>query len=309
VYIIQDLKKLKYLQVFKTGVTMEGVINILLHLPELLDIGRYDEIARCLEYIDEYHPTYGNFALKQFTSNFCTTKQIRILCEKCPNIESISLFHNVLLLDLMTLIGLNKLSKLKLLSCDFFSDQVKSVLEVKGCNITYLNLEHADEIDMNALIYISQFCPDLKTLILCNCIMMESTSLSYQRFQVPPFMNLENLTLVGNCDFKQIEFIMYNAYKIKFIHFGTQIPTDDALFERIFLRNQLEYLEELRILHSDYLTIKTAYNLINNCKNLSKLYELESWISVMPLQLDELKDYIKQRNLAVDLTSYRKFVT
>jgi hypothetical protein len=208
----------------------------------------------------------------------------------------------------MSLIGLNKLSKLKLQSCDFFSDQVKSVLEVKGCNITYLNLEHADEIDLNALVYISQFCPDLNTLILCNCVMLESTSLSYRRYQVPPFMNLENLTLVGHCSFNHIQFILCNAYKIKFIHFGTQIPTDDMLFEKIFLHNQLEYLEEMRILRSDYLTIKTAYNLINNCKKLSKLYELGSWISVMPLQLDELKDYIKQRNLNVDLTSYQKFV-
>ncbi|CRL04110.1 CLUMA_CG017223, isoform A [Clunio marinus] len=152
--ILVDLKNLRAVQLYRTSVTMEGYINILLHLPELRDVGRYDEIGRCLEYINDYYPTYGNFKLETFVSNHATTKQIQILCEKCLNIKSISLFHNVLFLDLMTIIGLNELNKLKLLSCDFFADQIRDVLEVKGCNITTLNLEHVDEIDMNALIYI-----------------------------------------------------------------------------------------------------------------------------------------------------------
>lgn len=309
IIIMTQLKKLKFVQLYRTQVTMQGYIDLLLHLPDLLDVGRYDELGRCLEFIDQYHPTYKNFALKQFVSICSTTKQLRILCEKCPNIESVALFHNVLLLDLMALIGLNKLSKLKLLACDFFADQVRDILQVKGCNITNLNLEHVDEIDMNALIYISQFCPDLKSLTLCNCNLIESTSLYYQKYQIPPFMNLEELTLVGECKFQHIEFIMFHAYKIKFIHFGTQIPTNDQLLEKIFLNNQLSHLEEFRILHSDFLTIKSAYNLINNCKSLSKLYEIESWIQVLPFELEQLKNYIKIKNFDVDLTSYRKFVT
>lgn len=307
--ILVDLKHLKVLQLYRTSVTMEGYINILLHLPELLDVGRYDQLGRCLEFIDDYHPTYKNFKLANFASNFATTKQIQILCECCPNIRAISLFHNILLLDLMTLIGLNNLCRLKLLSCDFFADQIKTVLEVKGCNITHLDLEHVDEIDMNALIYISQFCPDLKSLTMCNCNLIDSTSISCQRLQVPPFMNLEHLTLIGDCSIKHIEFILCNAFRIKFIHFGTQVPTNDGLFEKIFLRNELLFLEELRILHSDFVTIKTAYDLVDNCVNLQKLYELDCWLGIIPGDLDKLKRYIKEKNYDVDLTSFRNFVT
>lgn len=305
--ILVDLKNLRAVQLYRTSVTMEGYINILLHLPELRDIGRYDELGRCLEYIDDYYPTYGNFRLENFVSIQATTKQIQILCDKCPNLRSISLFHNVLLLDLMTVIGLNQLTKLKLLSCDFFADQIRDVLEVKGCNLTSLNLEHVDEIDMNALIYISQFCADLKTLVLCNCNLMQSTSV--RRFKLPPFMALESLTVIGECTIKHLEFLLCNAHRLKFIHFGTQIITTDELFEKVFLRNELSQLEEIRILHSDYLTVKTAYALVNNCVNLLKLFEIESWLNVMPWEFDELKRYIKEKNFDVDLTSYRKFVT
>lgn len=307
VEILTELKNLRAVQLFRSGVTMEGYINILLHLPELRDIGRYDELGRCFEYIDDYYPTYGNFSLENFVSLQSTTKQIQILCDKCPNLNSISLFHNVLLLDLMTVIGLNQLTKLKLLSCDFFADQIRDVLEIKGCNLTTLNLEHVDEVDMNALIYISQFCPDLKTLVLTNCNLMQSTSV--RRFTLPPFMNLENLTLIGECSSQHLEFILCNAHRLKFAHFGTQIILTDELFEKIFLQNELNQLEEIRILYSDYLTAKTAYALINNCVNLQKLFEIESWLIVMSWEFEELKRYIKEKNFDVDLTSYRKFET
>lgn len=305
--ILVDLKNLRSIQLYRTSVSMEGFINILLHLPELRNIGRYDELGRCLEYIDDYYPTYGNFKLESFVSVQATTKQIQILCEKCPFLSSISLFHNILLLDLMAILGLNQLTKLKLLSCDFFADQIRDVLELKGCNLTTLSLEHVDEIDMNALIYISQYCPDLKTLVLCNCNLIESTSI--RRFKVPPFMNLENLTLIGECSQQHLEFILCNTHRLKFIHLGTQIITSDELFEKIFLRNELSHLEEIRILHSDYLTMKTAYALVNNCVNLQKLFEIESWLNVMPWEFDELKRYVNEKNFDVDLTSYRKFVT
>ena len=122
-------------------------------------------------------------------------------------------------------------------------------------------------------------------------------------------MNLEHLTLIGDCSIKHLEFILCNAFRIKFIHFGTQVPTNDALFEKIFLRNELLYLEELRILHSDFVTIKTAYDLVDNCVNLQRLYELECWLGIIPGDLEKLKRYIKDKNYDVDLTSFRKFVT
>jgi ribonucleases P/MRP protein subunit RPP40 len=305
--ILVDLKNLRSIQLYRTSVSMEGFINILLHLPDLRDIGRYDELGRCFEYIDDYYPTYGNFRLESFVSVQATTKQIQILCEKCPNIEAISLFHNVLLLDLMAVIGLNRLAKLKLLSCDFFADQIRDVLEVKGCNLTMLSLEHVEQIDMNALVYISQFCPDLKTLVLTNCNLILSTSI--RRWKLPPFMNLQNLTLIGECSPQHLEFILCNAHKLKFIHFGMQIVTNDELFEKVFLSNELNQLEEIRILHSDFLTIKTAYALVNNCVNLQKLFEIECWLNVTPWEFEELKRYVKEKNFDVDLTSFRRFVT
>lgn len=299
VEIIEQMKGLKIVQLYRTGVSMEGYINLLLHLPVLVDVGRYDELGKCLEFIDEYHPTYGNFSLEYFTSNHPTTKQIQILCEKCPKLMSISLFHNVLFLDLMTVVGINMLSKLKLRSCDFFSDRIRDLLQVKGCNITTLVLEHVEQIDFNALHYISQFCPELDTLVFCNCNLIQSTSLSFKYFQLPPFMSLKNLTMIGTCTSQHVEHILCNAHKISHVHLGSRIPTNDELFIKIFLKNELAHLKELRVLRSDYLTIKTAFALVNNCANLQRLHEIESWTQVLPIQFEELKRYLKENNIDV----------
>jgi ribonucleases P/MRP protein subunit RPP40 len=305
--ILVELKNLRAIQLYRTNVPIVGYYNVLLYLPELRDIGRFDELGRCFEYLDVYYPNRCDFRLEKFVSFQATTKQVQILCEKCPNLSSISLFHNELSLDLMAVIGLNHLTELKLLSCNFFTHQIRDVLEVKGCNLTTLNLEHVEELDMDALAYISEFCPDLKTLTLYNCNLVPSTSIS--RFKLPPFMNLENLTLIGECSSQHLEFILCNAYRLKFVHLGTQIITTDELFKQVIIRNELDHLEEIRILHSDYLTIKTAYALVNNCKSLQKLYEIESWFNVSSCEFEELKSYIKENNFDVDLTSYRKFVT
>lgn len=308
-YLI-ELTHLKNLQLYRTSITIEGYIRLLIKLPQLEDIGRYDDIGRCLEYIDM---TYENFDdrpklnLRIFHSRNVITKHIQLLSEFCPEIRSILLFHNPLLNDLMALISINKLTILKLLSCDFFGDQVRDVLQVKGCNLTHLQLEHVDQIDMNALMYISQYCPDLKIFTLYNCELIDSTSLYTYKLDIPPFMNLERLMIAAHCSLQHMEFLLSNCYKIKFIHIGTMAPTNDELFNRVLLKNPMQYLEELRIIYSDSLTIKTAYKIVDICQNLCIFNELESWTRVKELELEMFKLYISTRNYDLDIKPLRKF--
>lgn len=300
--IVCHMTALRNIQLYRTSVTGEGYTKLLITMKLLEDVGRYDELGRCLEYIDFRYHDQTNFNLKRFGSRFVTLKHLQLLAEKCPNIEIVSIFHNPLISDLMALIGLNNLKDLQLMSCDFFGDQVRDVLEVKGCNLTHLHLEHVDEIDMNALMYISQFCPDLKVLTLYSCELIESTSLyTNKRLPVPPFMNLERLTLASQCVACHIEFLLFNAINLKYIHLGTSVPTHDYLFQRILANNPLEYLEELKVVQSDGLTIGTAYKLVENCPRLSFLRELESWNEVKPNEYETFKKFVKLKNYDIDL--------
>lgn len=274
--ILLKNKKLRNVELYRTGVTLSGYINIFMNLKTLENIGQNDEIGLCIEYIQSNYPELPTFKLKRFASSYVTSCHLQYLSEMCPLIESISLFHNSLICDLMYLLAFNNLYDLKLLSCDFFCDRIRDVLEVKGCNLTQLNLEHVDQIDMNALMYISQFCPDLKFLIIYNCDLVDSTSLYTTRLAIPPFMNLERLTIAAQCRIKHLEFLLSSCFKIKFIHFGTMVTTNDYLIDSVMERNPMEYLEELRIIFSDQLTIRSAYKIVECCPVLTQLSGLDS---------------------------------
>lgn len=303
--LINRMQQLRYVNLIRTSVTMEGYIKLLLGLRKLEDVGRFDEIGHCLEYIVDNYPNFGEFAMRKFCSRYVTTRFLQIISEYCPQMYYVSIFFNMLLCDLTALIGINNLTVLHLLSCDFFSDNIRDVLAVKGCNLTHLHLEHVDQIDMNALMYISQYCPDLQVLTIYNCEMIESTSLYLSRPAIPPFMNLERLTIVAQCDVRHLEFLWSTCLHIKTIKCGMLVPTSDALFERILMKNPMEHLEELSIVKSSGMTISIAYKLAEMCPMLTQLYEIDEWEMVKDVELQLFKTFIKTNNLNLNLESKR----
>ncbi|XP_062539780.1 uncharacterized protein LOC134207844 isoform X1 [Armigeres subalbatus] len=305
--IITKLKKLKVVILMRTQVTMAGMIDLIVNAKNLTDVGRYDDLGRCLEFVEQNYPNVLSLKLQKFETRFATTRHIQLLADLCPDMRYVSIFHNMLLMDLMALIGINKLAELYLLSCDFFADQVRDVIQVKGCNLTHLHLEHVEQMDMNALVYISQYCPDLKTLSLYNCVMIPSTSVFLRQYAIPPFMNLERLGFVCECPFRHLEFILTTALKLRMLQVGTQAYTSDEMFERIFLNNPLQYLEDVRIINSTELTIETAYRFVENCPNLVLLNELECWQKVRDYELVQLREMIKERNYAVHTAPLRRY--
>lgn len=305
VELLIALQNLRRVILYRTSVSMEGYIRLLMNLPRIEDLGRYDDLGRCLSYIDTYYPDQDELQLTKFISHYATTEHLQILGRLCPKLHTISLFHNALLLDLMALIAIDNLRDLKLLSADFFGDQIRHVLEVKGCNLTHLHLEHVDEIDMNALIYISQFCPDLKTFVIYNCELVDSTSLCMRRFPIPPFMNLERLTIAASCKFWHLDFLFSTAFKIRYIYVGTMVPADDDLIAHVLSKNPMSQLEEFRVIFSEALTINSVYKLANSCSNLQKLSELESWTKIKECELAEFRRYIKTKNMDLDIKSQK----
>ncbi|XP_077293807.1 uncharacterized protein LOC143916541 [Arctopsyche grandis] len=305
-YIIK-CNSLKQIQLNRTGVTLEGFTKILLNCPKLEDMGRYDELGRVLEYIDLINSEAGPFNIRKYVSRYVTSNHLQLLVQLCPLLYSISLFHNSLLSDLMILIGLGELSELKLMSCDFFGDQVKQVLEVKGCNLVHLHLEHVDQLDLNALMYISQFCPTLESLTFYNCVLIQHTSLFTRKVNWYPFHSLHRLSYVCEGNDEHLEFVLSNAVNIRYVHLGSTVKTSDSLFDRILDKNPFLFLEQLRILKSEELTMLTVNRLMNGCGRLHTLTELECWSKITEDDLETIRNHIKHNNLNLDITSYQRY--
>lgn len=305
--ILSQLHNLRSVQLHRTFVNVEGYKKLLLTCKNIEDIGRCDDIGKVLECIDMCYLENKQFKLKTYVSRYATLNQLQLAVQMCPQIQNMTVFHNTLQSDLTILIGLQDLLELKLLSCDFYADQVKQVLQVKGCNLVHLHLEHVDQIDLNALMYISQMCPFLQSLTVYNCTLIKHTSLYTKKLEIAPFRNLKRLTFVSACTDEQLTFVLSNCLNVEFIHIGTAVQlTDDLMFD-ILDKNPLIYLNELRIMQSDLLTMLTVDRLIQSCISLKVLVELESWTMLSENDREYVKNYIKINNFKVDTAPVRRY--
>ncbi|GJQ84575.1 hypothetical protein Trydic_g239 [Trypoxylus dichotomus] len=281
--------KLQELQLHRTSITVVGYAQLLMGLDRLQDIGRCDEIGNVVRYIHLNYPDVCYLGLKKFQTRDLTTENLRLLVVMCPRMESISLFHDEQFSDLTVLTALDNLKDIKLLSCNFYTDYLKQLLEIKGCNLTSLHLEHVEEIDLNALISLSKYCPRIKNLVLYNCDFLDQVApANRNRYNVKPFECLERIFWVVDCAITHLEFLLMHAINVRFIHLGSSTGITHSSISRILGINPMKKLEELRILYSSDMSLRTIELLIASCPNLRVLSELESW---QGLSVDELKAF------------------
>lgn len=297
--VLLNCKELREVQFFRTSVSAVGYKSLLTDLPKIQNIGRCDEFGKVLEMLHEEHAK--PLPVLSLQCRDVTTEQLKLLVQYCPDVKGISIFHDERIADLPILSALN-LQDLKILNCDFYSDRVRQLLEQKGGELLSLHLEHVEEIDLNAIIIISQSCPKLKTLVLFNCEFMQHNLLYFnlKDLLVPPFACLESLICVSDCDLNHLEFLLTHCKQIKSIQLGSSTGINDALVSRVFQRNQMRCLEELKILYSHDLSSATLSLLMTNCDNLRRLAELESWQGLTADQLADFRKFIRWHNIKLD---------
>lgn len=295
---------LRDLHLHRTSVSVVGFARLLMGLAKLQDIGRCDEFGGIVKYLHSKCSPCGPFGLKRVQTRDLTTENLRLLVDMFPEIEYISLFHDEQISDLTVLTSLENLKHLKLLSCAFYGDYLRHLLEVRGSNILSLHLEHVEEIDLNALTCISQCCPNLKSLVLYNCDFMDqrpSSQPSNYGDVTKPFQQLERLFWVVDCAITHLEYILIHALNIRYIHLGSSTGITHNAVANILRQNPMKELEELRILFSSDMGIHTARLLLSSCPKLRLMSELESWQGISMDSLKSFKQYIQMNNFDLDI--------
>lgn len=293
--------QLREIQLHRTSVSVVGFAQLLIGLTKLQDIGRCDEFGLVIKYLHQNFPHCGPLGLKRVQTRDLSTENLRIFVDMCPKIEYVSLFHDEQNSDMTVLTSMENLKELKLLSCAFYGDYLKQLLEVRGKNIKSLHLEHVEEVDLNTLMYISQYCPQLKSLVLYNCDFLDQQPQQINRYKTKPFQHLERLFWVVDCAVTHLEFILLHAVNIRYIHLGSSTGITHSTIVNILRQNPMKYLEELRILFSSDMNIRTVNLLLSSCVNLRVLSELESWQGISIEELKEFKDFIYSSNFDLDI--------
>lgn len=292
---------LKEIKLFRTSVTVAGYADLFLEHLYIEDIGRCDEFGYVLHSL---HRHQGNadisFRIKTFESRNFSMEHVDLLVDMCPNITSLCLLRDEKIDNLTALAALNHLRELKLLSCDFYTHGIQTLLEIKGPALLSLHLEHVDEIDLSALMDISQYCPCMKSLVFYNCEMLEHTPIRARKLIVPPFRALERIKCVADCINIHLEFLLANCFNIKFIQLGSSTGISDLTMARILSENPMNKLEELKIVYSHDLSMNTVRLLMQNCENLRRLSELENWHGISSVELQKFREELRKSNINLD---------
>lgn len=293
---------LREVKLFRTSVSTVGYANLLLGHSRLEDIGRCDDIGDVLEDIrnKENYRYEKQFHLRSFESRNVAMNHLYLLISMCPYITRLSLMCDERISDLTILAALENLTELKLLSCYFYADRIKTLIELTNSRITTLHLEHVEEIDRSALVYISQYCPEIRNLTFYNCELLDHTSTHFRKLPIAPFKCLERIKCVADCDSAHLEFLLSHCTNVKFIQLGSSTGIGDTTMKKVFTQNPMRKLEELKILYSDDLSMRTVRLLMQNCENLRRLSELESWQGISIEEIQLFREELRVNNIDLD---------
>lgn len=297
---ILNCRYLRQVKLFRTSVSINGFAQLLVGLPWLENIGRCDDIGDILESITlKQGDSAKNLRLIVLESRNVTIEDLFLFSDMCPFITSISIMCDERI-DLSILAALQHLQELKLLSCDFYADKVHRLLELTDSRIKSLHLEHVEEIDRSALVFINQYCSGITSLTFYNCDFSEGFSTQFRGFKVEPFKFLERLKCVADCASCHLEFLLSHCERIKFIQLGSSTGVGDLTMHKVFEVNKMRELEELKILYGGDLSMRTVRLIMENCERLTRLSELEGWHGVSQSELESFRQELRFNNMNLD---------
>jgi len=295
--------QLEHINLYQTSQSVQGYAQLLQGLKNLKNIGRCDAFGQVLEYLEAHRSKRLILPLTHFHSRDMNYEQLQLLVIICPNILHINLYVDEDVGNLLSPVGkLVKLKELKLLACNFYSDRVDRLLEVQGDKLTMLHLEHVDELDMSALCFIAETCPNLEKLVFFSCDFVENFGPSHvnREFQETPFQKLDSLICVSESAPNVIEFLLANSKNLKSVQFGSTAWFNDEIVAKVLKRNALKLVEEIRILRSYELTMSAVRSLIGHCPNLKILAEMDGWEGIGEQDLAVLRNQIRRENWDLD---------
>ncbi|EZA58901.1 hypothetical protein X777_16860 [Ooceraea biroi] len=191
---------------------------------------------------------------------------------------------------------------------NFFNNYhtLHDVLKVKGSTINSLVFAYGI-INLNSLIDISLFCPNIESLSFHDCEFVYNEAEyeeCFRKFKVTPSLQLvKRLKIINEHDNestssndKLFKFLVSYCINIQSIYlFIRPSNLDDKTMADILLLNPMKQLEALMIMQNHYLSMSTVQLLMGHCDNLRYL-SCSDW-KIHPEQLNIFNASLKINNI------------
>ncbi|XP_026825790.1 uncharacterized protein LOC113562031 [Ooceraea biroi] len=223
-----------------------------------------------------------------------------------PNIFRLTIPYNISGKALRILPLFPNVKDVQIICYNFYNNYtLYDVLKVKGSTINSLFFTYGT-IDLNSLIDISQFCPNIESLSFhgCEFFYNEAENEVFRKFKVTTSLQLVKRLVIINrfnnistsSNDKLFKFLISYCINIKSIYlyiFPSNL--DDKTIADILLLNPMKQLEALSIETGRYLSMSTAKLLVKHCDNLRYL-PCSKW-NIHPEQLNIFNASLKIKNI------------
>lgn len=202
------------------------------------------------------------FKLKSYSGKSNTLEDLQLVVQMCPQIEKFSMYYGERIFrnNLEPLTDLKHLHELELGGVGFH-EHVRGLLEAVGSNLVHLKIDGANDLDLNAMMDISQLCPNLQSLSLGISTPTIHTPLQNRTLEIEPFRNLKTIKFstfrfgveiqmfYTRPDFdKQLFFLLSNSLNVEFVEIFSSVQLSEDNISKLLQKNSFTSLKQLKIL-------------------------------------------------------------
>jgi hypothetical protein len=195
--------------------------------------------------------------------------------------------------DISGLADLRNVSSLSLSQCCYTLIAVGVFIRRLGPNLTILKMDEIMNINVNDLI---NYCTALNEL--CISYGHIKFGRTFDRIS-PHFQNLKELRLRHNWgpfDFSSILHLYINLNILRVV--GMEQITDKVI-RQIVTADGLKNVTEFVVVGCGHMSLDTAWLLMQNCPNLTKIGNVRSWPGVTDEEVVTLLNFLKNNNLSL----------
>jgi hypothetical protein len=293
---LRAARKLKFLELHRTGIDDEHYGLLLAELPNVANITIWGKGTSILRHI----------AVERLNTITHVTRYIDdIATETVVRRNRPIVRWGHITVDLSGLSAFNALRVLKIKDILNASVDIKTVLQGVGHRLTVLKLSDCLNVDIQDIITL---CPSLTDLSLIRSRFYSSHPHTPLDSQLPHFRNVINLKIRRYYTFPNIRnnFIFFSYYvSVKTV--GLALVADFDRFVREILNlGTYKQLEVLRLHQNRFNSInkKAVEQLIEHCPLLKRIELVGSGDATKKCDLEELKRQISLQNLNIKLKTY-----
>ena len=249
--------------------------------------------------------------------------ELYLISKHCPKMRNIRLVYNPVvsrvseseaeLPDLAVLSKISNLKQLGMMSADFYSHSLFTVIKTTGGRLTHLELTNVDELNLASLMMIGDSCKLVTHLNICCCHYTPEPSDRNKLEQActpqaragdrRPFPKLKSATFILiTSTHIQILYPIFFALNLEELKLN-QIyqPLEDSFISSLVSWNPLECLSQFSLTNGSHLTLMAANTLIQSCPRLRCIGQVSSWGRVEREELLAFKREIVARNLDIKI--------